>query len=102
MRINGFGGVTLIGMHVIKQNGTALWLRGSGNTNECPLSLIDSKIELEENDASNRVIDNSGRSTIGLINVYTRNSSNVCFNKRIFQNLREKRVESRKADCADG
>ena len=80
MKINGFAGVTLVGMDIKKQNGTALWLRGSGNPNECPLSLIDSKIEFVENSTGNRAIDNSNRSTVGLINVYTQNCSNICFN----------------------
>jgi hypothetical protein len=79
IRINGWGGVTLVGLYVEKQNGTAFWLGGGNNPNSCPLVVIDSSVKYGEANTSNRAIDNSGRSTIGLREFYTKNASNISF-----------------------
>jgi len=80
IRAYGWGGVTLVGIHIEKKDGTAIWQSGGNNPNGCPLVVIDSRIQFGEAHASNRAIDNSGRSTIGLVNVFTLNANNISYN----------------------
>lgn len=80
LRLFGWGGVTLTGIQIEKKNGTAIWLSGSSNPNSCPLVITDSRVEFSEENIANRAIDNSGKSTTGLLNMFTLRANTICFN----------------------
>ncbi|MGF1636574.1 MAG: carbohydrate-binding protein [Cyclobacteriaceae bacterium] len=80
LNLYGWGGVTLVGMDIQKSGGTAIRINGSSNSHSCPLSLVDCKIEFTGSSSGTRAIDNAGRSTIGLRDVYTRNAEVISHN----------------------
>lgn len=80
LRIYGWAGVTLVGFEIKMDSGSAIWLKGSSNPNDCPLSMVDSKVEFSSLSGSNRVIDNSGKSTVSANNIFVRNADMIVFN----------------------
>lgn len=80
MRIYGWAGVTLVGFEIKMNSGSAVWLRGSSNPNDCPLAMIDSKIEFITYLPDNLVIENSGKATLSLTNVFAKNSNLIVYN----------------------
>ena len=78
----GWGGITMVGITIVKDSGTALEMKGDSYAPVIcfPFSLIDSKIMFTSSRSSNVAIQNLTRANVALNGVYIMGAGVICNN----------------------
>jgi hypothetical protein len=77
----GWGGITLVGVSIVKNAGVAILLNSySTYVETSPLSIIDSKIEFTNVQSTNTFIQNLNKATVSLRGVYIKGAGTITNN----------------------
>ncbi|MDP4238115.1 MAG: glycosyl hydrolase family 28-related protein [Bacteroidota bacterium] len=82
MELRGWGGITLVGINIIKSSGTAIRMNGEtlAPVNQFLFSMIDSNIEFTSPQTSNCAVSNLRHGNISLRDVYVKGSAIISNN----------------------